>query len=166
MCFRRFSATLYTLGGAAAGREKTDYDDEYQEECGHGAAGAVHAAVGDAQAERAVCAGAVHDPAGGVYDHRGHHDVPAEAEKEATIRKAEGQAEAIVKVNEATAQGLKMIKDVDVDKGVLTLKAYESLEKVADGQSTKIIIPSELQGLAGLALSASEIIKEGKKDNK
>lgn len=90
----------------------------------------------------------------------------AEAEKEATIRKAEGQAEAIVKVNEATAQGLKMIKDVDVDKGVLTLKAYESLEKVADGQSTKIIIPSELQGLAGLALSASEIIKEGKKDNK
>mgnify|MGYP000774123726 FL=1 len=90
----------------------------------------------------------------------------AEAEKEATIRKAEGQAEAIVKVNEATAQGLKMIKDVDVDKGVLTLKAYESLEKVADGQSTRIIIPSELQGLAGLALSASEIIKEGKKDNK
>ena len=81
-------------------------------------------------------------------------------------RQAEGQAEAIVKVNEATAQGLKMIKDVDVDKGVLTLKAYESLEKVADGQSTKIIIPSELQGLAGLALSASEIIKEGKKDNK
>ena len=90
----------------------------------------------------------------------------AQAEKESTIRKAEGQAEAIVKVNEATAQGLKMIKDVDVDKGVLTLKAYESLEKVADGQSTKIIIPSELQGLAGLALSASEIIKEGKKDNK
>ena len=90
----------------------------------------------------------------------------AEAQKEAMIREAEGQAEAIVKVNEATAQGLKMIKDVDVDKGVLTLKAYESLEKVADGQSTKIIIPSELQGLAGLALSASEIIKEGKKDNK
>ena len=83
MYFRRFSATLYTLGGAAAGREKTDYDDEYQEECGHGAAGAVHAAVGDAQAERAVCAGAVHDPAGGVHDHRGHHDVPAQAEKEA-----------------------------------------------------------------------------------
>ncbi|MBS5853246.1 MAG: SPFH/Band 7/PHB domain protein [Staphylococcus sp.] len=90
----------------------------------------------------------------------------AEAEKEATIRRAEGQAEAIVKVNEATAQGLKMIKDVDVNKGVLTLKAYESLEKVADGQSTKIIIPSELQSLAGLALSASEIIKDDKKDDK
>ena len=97
----------------------------------------------------------------------------AEGEKKAAILKAEGikeseilRAQAIVKVNEATAQGLKMIKDVDVDKGVLTLKAYESLEKVADGQSTKIIIPSELQGLAGLALSASEIIKEGKKDNK
>lgn len=90
----------------------------------------------------------------------------AEAEKEATIRKAEGQAEAIIKVNEATAQGLKMIKEVDVNKGVLTLKAYESLEKVAEGQATKIIIPSELQSLAGLALSASEIVKENKKETK
>ncbi len=88
----------------------------------------------------------------------------AEAEKEATIKKAEGNAEAILKINEAQAQGLKMIKDVDVNKGVLTLKAYESLEKVADGKATKIIIPSELQGLAGLTLSASEVFKEGKKD--
>lgn len=86
----------------------------------------------------------------------------AEAKKEATIREAEGQAEAILKVQEATAKGLEMVKNVGVDKGVLTLKAYESLEKVADGQATKIIIPSELQGLAGLALSASEIMKENK----
>ena len=84
--------------------------------------------------------------------------------KEATIKKAEGNAEAILKINEAQAAGLKMIKDVDVNKGVLTLKAYESLEKVADGKATKIIIPSELQGLAGLTLSASEVFKEGKKD--
>lgn len=87
----------------------------------------------------------------------------AEAKKEAMIREAEGQAEAILKVQEATAQGLEMIKNVGVDQGVLTLKAYESLEKVADGQATKIIIPSELQGLAGLAMSASEIIKDNKK---
>ena len=86
----------------------------------------------------------------------------AEAKKEATIREAEGEAEAILKINEATAQGLEMIKNVGVDKGVLTLKAYESLEKVADGQATKIIIPSELQSLAGLALSASEIVKDKK----
>lgn len=89
----------------------------------------------------------------------------AEAKKEATIRESEGQAEAILKVQEATAHGLEMIKNVDVDKGVLTLKAYESLEKVADGQATKIIIPSELQGLAGLAMSVSEIIKENKEKN-
>ena len=55
---------------------------------------------------------------------------------------------------------LEMVKNVNVDKGVLTLKAYESLEKVANGQATKIIIPSEIQGLAGLAMSASEIVKE------
>ena len=88
----------------------------------------------------------------------------AEAKKEATIREAEGQAEAILKVNEATAQGLAMIKGVQVDQGVLTLKAYESLEKVADGQATKIIVPSNLQGLAGLAMTASEVFNEGKKD--
>lgn len=84
----------------------------------------------------------------------------AEAKKEATIKEAEGEAEAIVKINEATAKGLDMVKNVNVDKGVLTLKAYESLEKVANGQATKIIIPSEIQGLAGLAMSASEIVKE------
>ncbi len=90
----------------------------------------------------------------------------AEAKKEATIREAEGQAEAILKVNEATAQGLTMIKNVQVDQGVLTLKAYESLEKVADGQATKIIVPSNLQGLAGLAMTASEVFNEGLKEKK
>lgn len=81
----------------------------------------------------------------------------AEAKKEALIREAEGQAESILKINEATAAGLKMIKEAGVDKAVLTLKAYETLERVADGKATKIIIPSELQGLAGLALSAKEV---------
>lgn len=86
----------------------------------------------------------------------------AEAAKEAAIKEAEGRAAAIVKVNEAQAQALKLIKEVQVDQGVLTLKAYEALKDVADGKSTKIIIPSELQGLAGLALSAKEIVKEEK----
>lgn len=84
----------------------------------------------------------------------------AERERREVILLAEGEAEAIVKINEATAKGLEMVKNVNVDKGVLTLKAYESLEKVANGQATKIIIPSEIQGLAGLAMSASEIVKE------
>ena len=88
----------------------------------------------------------------------------AEAKKEATIREAEGQAEAILKVNEATAKGLEMIKAAQPDQAVLTLKAYESLEKVADGKATKIIVPSNLQSLAGLALSASEVFKEGQKE--
>jgi regulator of protease activity HflC (stomatin/prohibitin superfamily) len=82
----------------------------------------------------------------------------AEAKKEASIKEAEGQAQAILKINQAQAEGLKLIKEVQLDKGVLTLKAYEALEKVADGKATKIIIPSELQGLAGLALSAKEIV--------
>ena len=75
----------------------------------------------------------------------------AEARKEAAIREAEGQAEAILKINEAKAQGLQMIKDVQAD--------LEAMEKIANGQATKIIIPSELQGVAGLATSVKEIIK-------
>jgi regulator of protease activity HflC (stomatin/prohibitin superfamily) len=90
----------------------------------------------------------------------------AEAKREAMIKEAEGQAEAILKINQATAQGLELIKNVNVDQGVLTLKAYESLEKMADGQATKIIVPSNLQGLAGLALSAAEVFKEGQKEEK
>ena len=90
----------------------------------------------------------------------------AEAQKEATIRASEGEAEAILKVQEATAQGLAMLKEVGVDQAVLTLKAYETLGQMSNGQATKIIIPSELQSLAGMALSATEIIKTGKEEQK
>lgn len=86
----------------------------------------------------------------------------AEAQKEAMIREAEGRAEAILRVNEATAKALELIKNVDVDKGVLTLKAYEALVEMAKGQATKIVIPSELQSLAGLAVSAKEFLTETK----
>ncbi len=81
----------------------------------------------------------------------------AEAKKEALIKEAEGQAESILKINQATAEGLKMIKDVNVNQGVLTLKAYEALGVMADGKATKIIVPSNMQGLAGLVTSIKEI---------
>ena len=84
----------------------------------------------------------------------------AEAKKEAAIREAEGQAEAILKVQEATAKGLQMIKDVGADQGLVAIKSLEALEKAADGKATKIIIPSEIQGLAGLATSLKEIVKD------
>ncbi len=87
----------------------------------------------------------------------------AEAEREARIREAEGEAEAILKVHEATAEGLKMLGDVKISKEVLTLKSYEALQKVADGQATKIIIPSELQNLASTATALVESVKEPKK---
>ena len=83
----------------------------------------------------------------------------AEAKKEAAIREAEGQAEAILKINEAKAQGLQMIKDVQADDGLVKIRSLEAMEKIANGQATKIIIPSELQGVAGLATSVKEIIK-------
>ncbi len=83
----------------------------------------------------------------------------AEAKKEAAIREAEGQAEAILAIQEATAKGLAMIKDVGADEGLIALKGLEALEKVGQGQSTKIIIPSELQGIAGLTTSIKEIAK-------
>ena len=89
----------------------------------------------------------------------------AEAKRVSMITEAEGEAEAILKVNEATAKGLEMIKNAQLDQSVLTLKAYEALEKMANGQATKIVVPSNLQGLAGLALSASEVFKEGQKEN-
>lgn len=88
----------------------------------------------------------------------------AEAKKRALIIEAEGQAQSILEINKATAEGLRLIKDVELTKPVLTLKAYEALEKVADGKSTKIIIPSELQSLAGLALSAKEIVTDPKEE--
>lgn len=81
----------------------------------------------------------------------------AEARKEASIREAEGEAEAIISVQRATAEGLKMIKEVELNKEVLTLKSFEAFEKAANGQATKIIIPSEIQGLAGLASALTEI---------
>ncbi|SCG82341.1 putative protein Mb1524 [Proteiniborus sp. DW1] len=82
----------------------------------------------------------------------------AEAKKEAAIREAEGQAEAILKVQQATAEGIKMIKEAGADQSVIALKSLESLAKVADGKATKIIIPSEIQNLAGLAMSLKEIV--------
>ncbi|MGD9568202.1 MAG: SPFH domain-containing protein [Sedimentibacter sp.] len=81
----------------------------------------------------------------------------AEAKKEASIREAEGEAEAIISVQRATAEGLKMIKEVELNKEVLTLKSFEAFEKAANGQATKIIVPSEIQGLAGLATALTEI---------
>jgi len=84
----------------------------------------------------------------------------AEAKKEAAIREAEGQAQAILAVQEATAKGLQMIKEVGADKGLVAIKSLEAFEKAADGKATKIIIPSEIQGLAGLTTSLKEIIKE------
>ena len=84
----------------------------------------------------------------------------AEAEKEKMIREAEGEAEAILKVQQATANGLRFIKDAGADDSVLRLKRLEALEKVADGKSTKIIIPSEIQNMAGLLTSAKELLSD------
>ena len=84
----------------------------------------------------------------------------AEAHKEATIREAEGQAEAILKIQQANADGLRMLKEAAPDAGVLQLKNLEAFAKAADGKATKIIIPSEIQGIAGLAKSVVEVGKE------
>lgn len=83
----------------------------------------------------------------------------ADAQKQKMILEAEGQAEAILKVQQASADGIKMIKDAGADNAVLQLKSLEALGKVADGQSTKIIIPSNLQGIAGLATTFAEVVK-------
>ena len=83
----------------------------------------------------------------------------AEAQKEKMIREAEGEAEAILKVQKATADGIRMIREAGADEAVLKIKSLEAFEKAADGQATKIIIPSEIQGLAGLAASAKEVFK-------
>ena len=84
----------------------------------------------------------------------------AEAEKEKMIREAEGKAEAILKVQQANADGIRFIKEAGADQAVLTLKSLEAFQKAADGRSTKIIIPSEIQGIAGLASSLTEVIKD------
>ena len=83
----------------------------------------------------------------------------AEAQKERMIREAEGKAEAILRVQQATADGIKMIKEAGADESVLKLKSLEAFERAADGQATKIIIPSEIQGIAGLATSVKEVLK-------
>lgn len=84
----------------------------------------------------------------------------AEAEKEAKIREAEGEAEAIAKVQKATADAIKMLNEADANESVLKLKALEAFAKAADGQATKVIIPSEIQGIAGLAEGIIESVKK------
>lgn len=84
----------------------------------------------------------------------------AEAEKEKMIKEAEGEAAAILKVQQANAMGLQYLKDVGVDNAVIQLKSLEAFIKAADGKATKIIIPSEIQKLAGVVTSAVELSKE------
>ena len=85
----------------------------------------------------------------------------AEAKKEATIREAEGQAEAILKIQQANADGLRFMKEAKVDNAVIQLKSLDAFGKAADGKATKIIIPSEIQGIAGLVKSITEIADNG-----
>ena len=84
----------------------------------------------------------------------------AEAEKEKMIREAEGEAAAILKVQQANADGIRFLKEAGADERVLTLKSFEAMAKIADGQATKIIIPSEMQNLAGSIKAAVEVAKE------
>ena len=84
----------------------------------------------------------------------------AEAQKEKMIREAEGEAEAILKVQKANADGIRFLKEAGADETVLTMKSLEALAQMADGKATKIIVPSDLQGLAGLATSLKEIMSE------
>jgi regulator of protease activity HflC (stomatin/prohibitin superfamily) len=84
----------------------------------------------------------------------------AEAAKEAAIREAEGQAQAILNIQKATADGLTMLKAVNADEALIKIKSLEALQKVADGQATKIIIPSDIQNLAGLVTGVAELVKK------
>jgi len=84
----------------------------------------------------------------------------AEAQKEKMIREAEGEAAAILKVQQANADGIRMIREAGADEKVLQIKSLEALEKVAEGESTKIIIPSDLQGVASLATTFKEVISK------
>ncbi len=86
----------------------------------------------------------------------------AEAIKEATIREAEGKAEAILKVQEATAQGIAKLNEANPTKEVLTLKSYDAMKEIADGKSTKIIVPSDMQGMAGMAASLQGVFEKDK----
>lgn len=88
----------------------------------------------------------------------------AEAAREATIKRAEGEAEAILTVQKANAEGIKFLNEAAPDKSILTLKSLEAFGKAADGKATKIIIPTEISGIAGLASSLTGIISEDKKE--
>jgi regulator of protease activity HflC (stomatin/prohibitin superfamily) len=90
----------------------------------------------------------------------------AEAEKAAAIARAEGEAEAILKVQQATAEALKLLNEASPTDQVVKLKALEAFQAAADGKATKIIIPSEIQGLAGLATSVKEVFDDGEKKGK
>ena len=87
----------------------------------------------------------------------------AEAKKEATIREAEGQAQAILAVQQANADGIRMLNDASASEKVIQLKSLEAFAKAADGKATKIIIPSEIQGMAGLVKSVAEVAKDSDK---
>ena len=87
----------------------------------------------------------------------------AEAKKEATIREAEGQAKAILAVQQANADGIRMLNEASASEKVIQLKSLEAFAKAADGKATKIIIPSEIQGLAGLVKSVTEVAKDSDK---
>ena len=84
----------------------------------------------------------------------------AEAKKEATMREAEGQAEAILRIQQANADGLRFLREAAPDSAVLQLKSLEAFAKAADGKATKIILPSEIQGVAGLTKTIAEVAKE------
>ena len=86
----------------------------------------------------------------------------AEAQKERMIKEAEGQAEAVLKVQNANAEGIRMIREAGADEAVLTLKSLEAFARAADGKATKIIIPSDIQGIAGLASSLKELVTDPK----
>ncbi|NLB28523.1 MAG: SPFH/Band 7/PHB domain protein [Clostridiaceae bacterium] len=88
----------------------------------------------------------------------------AEAKKEQAIRESEGKAEAILKIQEATAKGLQMIKEIGADEALIAIKSLETMAAVADGRATKIIIPSNMQSLAGLAVSFKELLSDSNID--
>ena len=87
----------------------------------------------------------------------------AEADKEARIKRAEGEAEALLKIKQAESDGMKLLKDAKADESVLRLKSYETLSKIADGQSTKIILPAELQNIASFGTVLKETLNDTKK---
>ncbi len=87
----------------------------------------------------------------------------AEAQKESQIKIAEGEAEALLKIKEAEAKGIKLLKDAKADAAVLALKSYDTMSKMADGQATKLIIPSDLKGIATLGTTLAEVLEKKEK---